>query len=504
MIDDLTAQTNQTPPLADKPAVNPPPDQPLTPTPPANPVIDQPIVDPMAPPVPSTDGPPPRPEDDGPLAQIPPAPPTPGNDDPIPPKPDSPIVKTESPEINQPAKFSAVKKSNVVKIGGAILGIFLLVGGLIGANYLVKQSAEPRSQAADTQEECEAQGHTWCGSGECPDDWSFGPGCWSGGGSDPCGDRKKEACESHQEKKDDRAELEAECRDKCTSNKKCTGNNWRPDKDEFETEGCECAPGSHQHWANEWYGNCDCDGGYEWNGSKCVEDEDNPPTEGCEVNWSRSSKTYQGVKISNACLTVKTTNCVGEIVGFTRYHCPGGIPGTGGGCLENKRGPIEETIGSYSFEKTMCIDDFGGLPGVPNICPPGQIDAAVGNPNISHDSMMWDIPEDLCPSGKEDIGYICAALQAEENSDGSMTLTCIGTTSNTQFTTSEFQYTTNGGSTWQSLGSPTPEVFKTDMNLKTYSSSLTIPAETVPDDAWATRCNFCVDSSNCTPWGTHE
>ncbi len=47
---------------------------------------------------------------------------------------------------------------------------------------------------AQSPGQCEAQGHTWCGSDCCNDGWCYGPGCWHGGS---CEARNQEACQGH-------------------------------------------------------------------------------------------------------------------------------------------------------------------------------------------------------------------------------------------------------------------------------------------------------------------
>jgi len=76
-----------------------------------------------------------------------------------------------------------------------LIGLLILAVALPAATRLVQQRQEIRGRAADNQADCEAEGHTWCGSGSCPDDWSYGPGCWMGGS---CAARDEEACASHQ------------------------------------------------------------------------------------------------------------------------------------------------------------------------------------------------------------------------------------------------------------------------------------------------------------------
>ncbi|MBU0618961.1 peptidylprolyl isomerase, partial [Patescibacteria group bacterium] len=64
----------------------------------------------------------------------------------------------EEPDIKNPTR----PKSSTIKIGGAILGIFLLLGGLVGARYLVQKQkvGEKRTQAQNEQVKTKEQNQT--------------------------------------------------------------------------------------------------------------------------------------------------------------------------------------------------------------------------------------------------------------------------------------------------------------------------------------------------------
>lgn len=86
------------------------------------------------------------------------------------------------------------------------------------------------------------------------------------------------------------------------------------------------------------------------------------------------------------CLTISATGCVGKPYSFTRYSCPNGWPTGPQGCNQNQAGPINGTITTESFSVTKCYSDFGGG----NYCGPGQIDGAVGNPNVKTGFAIFD------------------------------------------------------------------------------------------------------------------
>ncbi|MBU0618958.1 hypothetical protein KKD62_01855 [Patescibacteria group bacterium] len=81
---------------------------------------------------------------------------------PVPPPP--PPIIPEEPDIKKPGRVEVSDKTKKnIKIGGAILGIFLLLGGLVGSRYLVQQQ-----KAGDIRKEAvECSG---CSCDECPDE----------------------------------------------------------------------------------------------------------------------------------------------------------------------------------------------------------------------------------------------------------------------------------------------------------------------------------------------
>lgn len=121
-----------------------------------------------------------------------------------------------------------------------------------------------------------------------------------------------------------------------------------------------------------------CDGGnYSDNG---------PVPTGSPSTCTASSITISGGGQCGQCVTISATGCVGYPYSFTRYSCPNGWPTGPQGCDQNQAGPINGTITSESFSVTKCYGDFGGT----NYCGPGQIDAAVGNPNIKTGFTIFD------------------------------------------------------------------------------------------------------------------
>jgi len=109
---------------------------------------------------------------------------------PPPPPPTNPSIASVglSPQSSKKNPFN--KKTWLI----ILLAFFTLVG-IVGAVYLVQQRTEIEPEAADNKEDCEAEGHIWCGSGTCPDGWSYGSGCWMG---ESCDSRDEEACQDHQ------------------------------------------------------------------------------------------------------------------------------------------------------------------------------------------------------------------------------------------------------------------------------------------------------------------
>ena len=121
----------------------------------------------------------------------PPAPPQkPITPPPASPPPANPSIASVGLSPQPSKKISFNKKTWLI----ILLAFFTLVG-IVGAVYLAQQKTAIEPKAADNQADCEAEGHTWCGSGSCPDGWSYGEGCWSGGN---CASRDTEACASHQ------------------------------------------------------------------------------------------------------------------------------------------------------------------------------------------------------------------------------------------------------------------------------------------------------------------
>lgn len=121
-----------------------------------------------------------------------------------------------------------------------------------------------------------------------------------------------------------------------------------------------------------------------------------PVGEECTVSWHPQGKDYDGVHVGGACLAAHAQNCNERPGSFTRYHCPSGWGGgEGGGCGQNQAGPINFTVDSNDYWKTVCIDDFGGLP---SNCPPGQIDGSIIKPDGAHSYgySIFSIPDELC------------------------------------------------------------------------------------------------------------
>ncbi len=109
--------------------------------------------------------------------------------------PASPTSQSTTTESTTNLYYTSPKRSSKIKIILMICSVLLLLGSAFATTYLVKQRQEVRKKATSEEEQCLAQGHTWCGSGCCPDGWCYGPGCWTGG---DCDSRDEEACRDHQ------------------------------------------------------------------------------------------------------------------------------------------------------------------------------------------------------------------------------------------------------------------------------------------------------------------
>ncbi len=103
------------------------------------------------------------------------------------------------------------------------------------------------------------------------------------------------------------------------------------------------------------------------------------------------------------CLTLYADNCVGQPWSATRYRCPNGFGPDG--CNENPSGPIGGTIDDPTFARTICFDDFGTMP---YYCGPGQIDVAIGHPNVFNAYTLFDFndPNTTPPY----CGHLCGEI----------------------------------------------------------------------------------------------
>ncbi len=114
------------------------------------------------------------------------------------------------------------------------------------------------------------------------------------------------------------------------------------------------------------------------------------------IHWYQGDKsgTYNGksINVTGFCLRVEAENCKGYPVSITKYWCS--PHPSDGNCLDHGQ-TWSATIDSDNYTSPNICEDFNRIG---NDCPMGQLDGAVGNPNVSNGWSIWSIDESYCTS----------------------------------------------------------------------------------------------------------
>lgn len=422
-----------------------------------------------------------------------------------------PEITPEEPEMSGPKRD--FDRAKVAKIGGALLGLFLLVGGLIGANYLVQQQADQRSQAYSVQE-CHDMGK--CESGGA---------CHSVDSGHACNGTTRYTCQS-----------DLTWGNPETNHPDCVGSNPEepPEESSSITETCGCG-GYHEGWCDDSACNNDPDNccAGEGDGSdgdtecmsglvKCAyhgrcqpSSEDCPSSGGGEVgenfyvdcaieNHSFKVKCgdsengvkgdWAGCSQTDSCSSVNDCSSIYDIC-YDNY------------CAFNSKASCEEYdtgVGCATHGFTVACDEQWHTVGSwsPNPCTFYQEDLRVWHPETGALACgraggdCWDGNWSICQGKTVNPQYVCVDPMTASPSSPvpgqPVDLTCRGAIIDGTIDHFEFQNRINYGD-WQDLGS----ILNNDGN-----NQGTITIDSAPEMPWDTRCRVCIsqDSSQCTPW----